>query len=685
MVYFKKDYQRLIIAFDGETMWVEPWGPDALRIRSTKEPVMPTEDWAILSDSKGSSGEIDICGESATVSNGNIIAKINRYGRMEIIHKNGSPLLREYWRYRVDNEPDNHDEGHGGTDVLPGVGCATQIAGRQFRAILGGYYEITARFESNPNEKLFGMGQYQQPYLNMKNTVLEMAQRNSQATVPFVLSDDGYGFLWNNPSVGKVEFCKNMTVWSATCSDILDYWVCAGDTPADIIHSYAKVTGTVPMMPDWGMGFWQCKLRYRTQEELLRVAREYKRRHLPIDVIVVDYFHWPLLGDWKWEDTYWPDPAGMVQELKEMGIELMVSVWPMVDYRSEHYKEMKAQGYLLRNDRGFRLTTNFVGNSVATDCFNPGARAYLWDKIKESYYSKGIRLFWLDEAEPEFDEYDFDIVRNFKGPHMKNGNFYPVEYAKTFYDGLREEGHEDIINLLRCAWAGSQRYGALVWSGDIYSSFESLRAQISAGISMGIAGIPWWTTDIGGFFGGDADSADFRELFARWFAFGAFCPVMRLHGNRMPSLPPQGDTVSAQCLSGSDNEVWSFGEENYRICRKYLEIRQRMKPYIKQLMEEAHRDGSPIMRALFYEFPEDKHCWDVEDSYCFGPNILVAPVTEAGAIRRNVYLPAGATWKNAWSGKIFEGGQEVIVEAPVDLIPVFLRDDFAMDFHTAEE
>ena len=679
MVYFKQEGNRLVVSYDSETLWIEPWGRDALRVRSTKESAMPQEQWALL-DREATSGRIAVTESGACVQNGKIRAEVNEHGRITYFNAAGKVLLKEYWRYRVDNAPDDPDQGHGGTNVLPGVGCATQIAGREFHAILGGDYQLSARFESEPREKLFGMGQYQQPYLDLKNTVVELAQRNSQASVPFVLSDQGYGFLWNNPSVGQVEFCKNLTCWYASCTDVLDYWICAGDTPREIEEAYASVTGTVPMMPEWGMGFWQCKLRYQTQDELLRVAREYKRRGLPLDVIVIDYFHWPLQGDWCFDPAYWPDPQAMVDELKAMGIELMVSVWPVVDYRSRNFKEMKSKGLLLRNDRAFRMSLNFMGNTVATDCFHPEARAYFWDKIKKNYYDYGIRLFWLDEAEPEFTDYSFDIYRNYKGPHMKTGNFYPVQYAKTFYDGLTSEGEGNVINLLRCAWAGSQRYGALVWSGDIYSSFESMRAQVAAGLNMGIAGIPWWTTDIGGFFGGDPNDEGFRELFLRWFAYGTFCPVMRLHGNRVPQQPQVGTTGGAECLSGADNEVWSYGDEVYEVCKRYLTLRERMKPYISELMRQAHETGAPVMRTLFYEFPEDPRCWEVEDAYLFGADLLVAPVTEAGAQSRLVYLPAGASWTDAWTGERLEGGQTIVAAAPPDIIPVFFRDAFRLDF-----
>jgi alpha-D-xyloside xylohydrolase len=217
----------------------------------------------------------------------------------------------------------------------------------------------------------------------------------------------------------------------------------------------------------------------------------------------------------------------MVKELKDMGIELMVSIWPTVDKRSENFNEMLENGYLIRTERGVRIAMTFQGSTIHFDPTNPGSREYVWNKAKKNYYSKGIKVFWLDEAEPEYRVYDFENYRYHLGPNIAIGNIYPREYARTFYEGMAKEGQQNIVNLLRCAWAGSQKYGALVWSGDIASSWSSFRDQLAAGLNMGMSGLPWWTTDIGGFHGGDPNDEKFRELFVRWFQWGTFCPVMR--------------------------------------------------------------------------------------------------------------------------------------------------------------
>lgn len=659
--YFERKGDALCYRYDGERLILEPWGCNSLRVRSSKLAVMPEEDWALLPAPKSESVEITISDMSAEITNGKIRAVINNIGKLFFYNQKGELLLEEYLR----NKNDMYDET-----------CSSlHVEAREFKPIIGGDYKLSMRFVSNQNEKIFGMGQYQQAFLNMKGADLELAHRNSQATVPFALSSLGYGFLWNNPAVGRVSFGKNITTWEAYSTKKLDYWITAGDTPAEIEEAYANVTGKVPMMPDYAMGFWQCKLRYQTQEELLGVAREYKRRGLPISVIVIDYFHWPLQGEWKFDPVYWPDPDGMIKELKDMGIELMVSIWPTVDYRSENFDEMKARGLMIHTEYGFPISMDCEGNTIHYDATNPEARAYVWDKVKHNYYDKGVRVFWLDEAEPEYSVYDFENYRYHLGPNVQIGNIYPVMYAKTFFDGMKAEGQENIINLIRCAWAGSQRYGALVWSGDIKSSFDSLQNQFAAGLNMGIAGIPWWTSDIGGFYGAHIEDPKFHELLVRWFEYGTFCPVMRLHGFRWPTQPQHGTTGGATCTSGAPNEVWSYTDEVYEILKNYLEIREKMRPYITELMEEAHEKGTPVMRPLFYDFPKDPICWDNEDSYMFGPKLLVAPILQEGQRRRTVYLPEGTSWKNVWTEEVFKGGQTIEVAAPLEQIPLFSKID----------
>lgn len=682
-MHIYQEENKVIIAEGKSQVWVEPWGKNSVRVRMTAQPKMDENDWALTETPEAVTPEITFetidvtdpwykgeewakyhqSGTQVTMVNGKLTVKISHEGWLSFYNQKGELLTEEYWRNR---------------NRLNRYCVPLRVDARELKPLNGGTdYELTARFEAFDDEKIFGMGQYQEKHMNKKGATLELAHRNSQASVPFYVSNRGYGFFWNNPAIGTATFGTNKTEWYAKSTKKLDYFITAGDTPAEIEAQYSLATGRTPMMPEYGLGYWQCKLRYRNQDEILAVAREHKRRGLPMDAIVIDFFHWTMQGDFKFEPLDWPDPEAMVKELKELGIETVVSVWPTIDERSENFGKMAEMGYLVNADRGNQNHMTWMGNTVFYDATHPGAQRYVWDRCKENYYKMGIRCFWLDEAEPEYGPYDFDNYRYYAGPALQCTNTYPVGYAKGFYDGLKAEGEKDILSLVRCAWAGSQKYGVLTWSGDIYSSFRSMREQLQAGLSMGMAGIPWWTSDIGGFLGGNIKDPDFQELLVRWFAWGAFCPVFRMHGERSPWYEREQEFRNGvrQLTSGQDNEVWSFGEENYQILSKYLFIRERLRPYIRECMQAASDTGAPVMRPLFYDFPEDKKCWETEDSYMFGPDLLVSPVMEAGVTKRSVYLPAGATWKDAYTGKVYEGGQTITVPAPIDIIPVMIRDE----------
>lgn len=655
MKYFEEKNGALIFRENGETVKVEGWAENSLRVRGGILTDISEESIALL-PSKPLSPEIKIEERRASIANGKIkaVLEVQTWGnalQITFLNQKNEVLLREI-----------------------SDGGALCKRARHYKTLPGGGFLLKASFESNPFEKIYGMGQYQQEKMNLKGCNLELAHRNSQASVPFYISSLGYGFLWHNAAIGEVHFGLNTTEWVAESTRQLDYWITAGDTPAEIEENYAEVAGKAPMMPEYGLGFWQCKLRYYNQEQVIRIAEEYKKREIPLDVLVIDYFHWPRCGDYRFDEEYFPNPKKMVERLHELGIETMVSVWPQVDTRSENYEEMKQQGLLVKINSGIDVQMLFDGNNVFMDATNPRTREYVWGKIKKNYADLGINAFWLDEAEPEFATYDFDNYRYYAGPVAEKGNIYPREYARLFYEGQRANGQKEIVNLIRCAWVGSQKYGALVWSGDIFSSYEDLRKQICAGLHMGLAGIPWWTTDIGGFHGGVTEDEGFRELLIRWFQFGTFCPVMRIHGSRLPFTPIVNKAGEVREKTGADNEIWSFGEEAYPVLRKFIGIRERMRDYTRELMRQAHEKGSPVMRTLFYEFPADDNCWDITDSYMFGPDILVAPVVHEGARSRQVYLPKDAEWVLAGSGKRYEGGKSYEIEAPIETLPVFLRD-----------
>ena len=346
---FIKEKQKLIYSFDSHILWIEPYGENSLRFRATMKQQMPLRQWALL-DAEGIS-EIHITEEVASIRNGKITAKVHSDGRLAVYNDKGEKIVDEYLR--------NYN-GKGEPYLSPLV-----INAREFKPRIGGDYELKVRFESQSRtEKIYGMGHYQQENLDLKGSEIELSHRNSQSSVPFCISSLGYGFLWNNPSIGSAVFGNNITTWYASSTDIMDYWITVGDTPKEIHESYMKVTGTPPMMPEWANGMWQSKLRYRTQDELLEVAREHKKRGIPISVIVIDYFHWRKEGEWSFDERYWPDPEAMVKELEDMGIKLMVSVWPTVEEKSKNYSDMLEKGYLMRVERGLRYTMAFRNNII---------------------------------------------------------------------------------------------------------------------------------------------------------------------------------------------------------------------------------------------------------------------------------------------------------------------------------
>ncbi len=651
---FSKDNNMLVYQNEDDYIRIEPYGANCLRVRARKDNNFGARDYALLPVSEVSA-EISLCEDSAEIKNGNARATIDKNGKITFYNQNEKLLLEEHY-----------------------TGKPLKVKGHEWKDIGNGKYRINVSFYANEGEKIFGMGQYQQPILDIKGCSLELSQRNSQASVPFYVSSLGYGFIWHMPSIGEVSFGTNITKWSAEMGEEIDYLIIVNDTPREIMEAYMSLTGKPPMMPEYAMGFWQSKLRYWSQKELLEVAQGYKERGIPLSVIVCDFFHWPHQGDFKFDLNYFPNPEGMVKELRDMGTELMVSVWPTIQFDSENFQEMEEKGYLIKNYRGRRNHTECVSPAVFYDTTNPEAGEFVWEKAKKNYYDKGIKIFWLDEAEPEFDFYDYDNHMYHLGDCLEVGNIYPQKYAENFYQGMEKEGQENILNLIRCAWLGSQRYGALVWSGDVMATYEALRCQVRAGLNMAMSGIPWWTTDIGGFDGGTNDDPEYRKLIARWFEYATFCPVLRLHGCRNPWSETHKE--NAEPLSGggifgtgAPNEIWSYGEENEKIFTKYIFIRERLKPYIKELMAEAHKIGTPPMRPLFYDFDSDLKAWEIDDEYMLGSDLLVAPIIYENEYSRNVYLPKGASWVDVWTGDEYEGGNTALCDAPLDKIPLFLR------------
>lgn len=641
---------KLVFERKDELTVIEAYGENCLRCRSTKNGRLSDEAWTLLEPPTEAQSVVTGNEEVATITNGFISATIEAgniwHGGIISYFREGKQILRT--KFEGDYTTRNmHREGD--------------------------HYQVKVIFEANEGEHFYGLGQEQEDQFDRKGSTCNLLHYNTKSTLPVVYSSLGYGFFWNNPSPGRCELTNNHTLWLSESAYQADYLVYAGETPADVMKIYCDLTGYAPVFPAWAGGFWQCKLRYETQEDLLEVAREYKRRNIPIDAIVIDYFHWTEQGEWKFDPTYWPDPKAMCDELIAMNIRPIVSIWPTINPKSENYLEMSEANMLVRTENGQYGTFDFYGQQTFIDPMNPKTAQFVWDKVKQNYYDYGIKDFWLDEAEPEVHPQQFGHLKFYLGNGAQTAMLYPYYYSKMFYEGLQSEGETEIISLTRAAYPGSQKYGAAVWNGDIMSTFEALRMSVKSGLSMAMSGIPWWNSDIGGFFSGDIESSYFRELIVRWFQFGLFSPIMRLHGARTRSENhvPKHPGIIEQ--SGGDNEIWAFGDDNYPILKKLIELRERMKPYTKKYMDIAEQSGKPIMRPMFFDFYEDEVCYTLEDQYMYGEDILFAPIVNQGQTDRQVYLPKGR-WVNVYDRTVYEGQQFLQCHAELDQFIAFVKE-----------
>jgi len=525
----------------------------------------------------------------------------------------------------------------------------------------GGERTLRAEVFSNlwgSNEAFFGLGQHQAGVWNYRGEAVDLSQDNTNIAIPLFLSTYGYGIFWNNASRSRFNNrFLNALYLTAESSEIVDYFFIAGPSFDAIISAYRDLTGRAPLFGRWAYGFWQCKNRYRTAEEVLGVARKYRALHIPVDNIVQDWFWWNTMGEPVFDAARYPDPAGMIRELHARHMHFMISVWPFFRPGSRTYDDMDRRGLFIARTvvSGFH-----PAGQALYDAFNPAARAYYWHLIDTSLFRIGADAWWLDTTEPETEGRETNILvtsRVATGNGARVASLYPLLTTGAVYHGQRAaSGRKRVFILSRSAFAGTQRNATAVWSGDINSDWTFFTRQIPAGLNLSLSGLPYWTTDTGGFVSGDPDDPAYRELFVRWFEFSAFTPILRVHGTR----------------TNGQNELWSYGNRAQRILTAFDRLRYRMLPYIYSVAWMTTREGYTPMRALVMDFRSDWRAARTGDEFMFGPALLVAPVTEPSATSRSVYLPAGA-WHDFWTGSRITGGRSVEAGAPLDRIPLYVR------------
>jgi alpha-D-xyloside xylohydrolase len=522
-------------------------------------------------------------------------------------------------------------------------------------------HEASVWFAITPEERLYGLGQHQTGLMNERNTELLLSQDNTNISIPFFLSSQGYGVLWNSASVTDWDNrFRQVVTFQSNDADAVDYYYIGGPSFDKIIAGYRRLSGAAPLFPRWAYGYWQSKLAYASTDQMLGVADKYRALHIPLDNIVLDAGWETEFGSRTFNSNY-PDPRLMVQKLHDEHLHLMVSIWPLFQPGSANFDAMNAKGYFVTP--GPDALPAYMTGTRLYDAFNQGARQLYWEQTKTSLYDLGVDAFWMDSTEPA-DLYAEEHgpmlagARTALGDGSKYANLYPLMTTQAIFDGERSQpGDKRVFTLTRSAFTGQQRNAASVWSGDTLTTFDSLRRQIPAGLNYSLTGLPYWTSDIGGFVGGDTTDPAYRELFVRWFEFGTFCPIFRAHGARR----------------NNQNELWSFGPEAQKILTEYDRLRYRLMPYIYSVAARTTFDGYTPMRALVFDFPSDIKALDINDEYMFGPSLLVAPVTAQGATSRDVYLPRGADWYDFWTGRRFAGGQVIHRAAPLNVLPLFVR------------
>jgi alpha-D-xyloside xylohydrolase len=511
-------------------------------------------------------------------------------------------------------------------------------------------YHITDRFRLDAEQAFYGLGEHQSGMFNYRGSTVELAQNNTDVAIPLLVSSRGYALLWNTASFSYMDNRFPLEFqFASLAGDAIDYYLIYGPEMDQIIHAYRTMTGHSPMLPKWAFGFFQSKDRYISQDEILEVAHRYRQEHIPLDAIVQDWYWWKTEGDPIFNSNY-TDISSELKTLHDEHVHAMISVWGLLDAQSQTYQEITAQHL-------------DVPNAHIYDPTNPKARDVFWQDLPGKLFAQGWDAFWLDSSEPEeYWPHSGDAILRDKqlaiGSGARYTNIFPFMHTAGVQQHWRATTDQKRVFLLtRSAFFGQQRVGATVWSGDVYSNYWALSHQVPAGLNFALSGYPYWTTDIGGYhqpFDRPPDDPVFQELYARWFEFGAFCPIFRTHGHR------------------AHNEMWTYDKVE-PILLNYDKLRYRLMPYIYSLAWKVTDQDYTIQRPLVMDWRADPKTWNIGDQFMFGPSLLVSPVLKADATHRTVYLPDSPVWFDFWSGASLKGSREVEAEAPLDRIPLFVR------------
>ncbi|MFI3277514.1 MAG: TIM-barrel domain-containing protein [Rikenellaceae bacterium] len=522
---------------------------------------------------------------------------------------------------------------------------------------VGDQFKIKQSLVWDDDEVIYGLGQQQKESINMRGQHIVLNQQNTRISIPVILSTKGYGLYWDNYSrtVYDDKSSDNCTITSDV-ADHLRYYFVKGDKFDNIISELRELTGRSPMLPRWAFGYFQSRNRYKSREILMDVVKKHRELGIPLDAIILDYLHWAPgagFGSMSFDEDKFPQPEQMIEELHDKyNCKLLVSVWSSIAKGNDNWRKFNEKKWLL----GWRQGD--FGSYY--DAFNPEAGKLYWSLVKSSYWDKGVDGVWFDATEPEGLN-QFKKAKCAMGSAAKYFNLYSYYAMKNIYDNQRPVDSARVFILTRSAFLGQQKYGTTLWSGDIATTFDALKCQIPTGLNLCMSGLPYWNSDIGGYYKGDPNDKSYQELFVRWFQYGAFTPMFRPHGRRVPHETRDGH-----------NELWSYGEDNQEILTSYVRLRYRLLPYIYTLSHKVTSEHYTMMRSLAFDFLEDAAVYEISDQFMFGSNIMVAPITQAKATSREVYLPKGCDWYDFRDGKQYAGGTTIEADAPIEWMPLYV-------------